>query len=229
MGSHNRFISEHRNDAKRPSVMVSNRKRSGVELAPRVCERFGGGHHLIVWGRDPVEQHGHGHVAQHVRRRPKPVEQPIDGQQNRDLSTGSRTAANIKGMVTKLPEGIPPAPTLATSVVNTITTWSMKRQLISQRLGHEEHRRGLVECGPVVVEVRADAGRQLARSPGNPQPLERSERDRDRRRCAGRAERARHNVKRALEEAKRRHPRYAPTSGTGTRRPGWTDRAPPRG
>src|SRR4051812_33501955 len=29
------------------------------------------------------------------------------------LSTGSRTAAKIKGMVTKLPDGIPPAPTLA--------------------------------------------------------------------------------------------------------------------
>jgi hypothetical protein len=37
------------------------------------------------------------------------------------LSTGMPTAAKMRGRVTKLPEGIPPAPTLATSVVRTIT------------------------------------------------------------------------------------------------------------
>ncbi len=38
------------------------------------------------------------------------------------LSGGSPTAAKIKGRVTKLPEGMPPAPTLATRVVTTTIT-----------------------------------------------------------------------------------------------------------
>ena len=40
------------------------------------------------------------------------------------LSAGSPTAAKIRGRVTKLPDGMPPAPTLATSVVTTMITWS---------------------------------------------------------------------------------------------------------
>jgi hypothetical protein len=38
------------------------------------------------------------------------------------FSAGSRTAAKMSGMVTKLPEGMPPAPTLAISVVSMIMT-----------------------------------------------------------------------------------------------------------
>ena len=40
------------------------------------------------------------------------------------FSAGRRTAAKINGIVTKLPEGMPPAPTLATSVVSMIKIWS---------------------------------------------------------------------------------------------------------
>ena len=79
------------------------------------------------------------------------------------LSAGSPTAAKINGMVTKLPDGIPPAPTLATSVVSTMMTWSTGRRLKPERLGHEQRGGRLVERGPVVVEVRADAGGELAR------------------------------------------------------------------
>ena len=89
------------------------------------------------------------------------------------LSTGSRTAAKIRGIVTKLPEGIPPAPTLATSVVSMINDLVGDAQLVAERLGHEEHGGRLVEGGAVVVEVGADAGGQLARPPRDPQPLER--------------------------------------------------------
>src|SRR5271157_4296313 len=42
------------------------------------------------------------------------------------FSAGRRTAANIKGSVTKLPEGMLPAPTLATRVVSMMTTWSTR-------------------------------------------------------------------------------------------------------
>ena len=42
------------------------------------------------------------------------------------FSAGRRTAAKMRGKVTKLPEGIPPAPTLATSVVRTMITWSTR-------------------------------------------------------------------------------------------------------
>lgn len=40
-----------------------------------------------VWlGREePIEQDGHRHIAQHVRRGPATVKKPVDGQQNRNL------------------------------------------------------------------------------------------------------------------------------------------------
>ena len=79
--------------------------------------------------RGPVEQDGDGHVAQDVRGRPAAVEEPVDRQQHGILSAGRPTAAKIRGSVTKLPEGMPPAPTLATRVVRTMSNWSIRPRL----------------------------------------------------------------------------------------------------
>jgi len=70
--------------------------------------------------RRSVEKHGHGHIAEHVGGRTTAVEEPVDGEEHGDLSAGRPTAEKISGRVTKLPDGIEPAPTLATSVVTTM-------------------------------------------------------------------------------------------------------------
>ena len=70
--------------------------------------------------RHRSSKHGHGHVAEHVRGGATAIKSQSTVSRIGILSTGRRTAAKIKGMVTKLPEGIPPAPTLATRVVSMI-------------------------------------------------------------------------------------------------------------
>ena len=114
------------------------------------------------------------------------------------LSAGSRTAEKIRGMVTKLPDGIPPAPTLATRVVSMIMIWSRIAQLVTKGLCHEKDRRRLIEGRAVVVEVGPDARGQLTRSPRDTQPLERSQGDRNRGGGAGGADRVSHHVRENL-------------------------------
>ena len=109
------------------------------------------------------------------------------------LSTGIRTAAKISGIVTKLPDGIP-RPDAGDQRRQHDHDLVGEAQVEAERLGDEQDGRRLVERGPVVVEVRADAGRQLARSPRDPQPGEGSQRDRDRRGGAGRTERVGHDI-----------------------------------
>ena len=54
------------------------------------------------------------------------------------LSAGSPTAAKISGRVTKLPEGMPPAPTLATSVVSDDDHLVDRAEVEPDRLRHEQ-------------------------------------------------------------------------------------------
>ena len=125
------------------------------------------------------------------------------------LSAGRPTAAKIRGRVTKLPDGMPPAPTLATRVVRTMINWSIGRQVEAQRLGHEQDGRRLVERGAVVVEVGPDAGGELARLARDARacPVSALSVIGHRRRGARRAERAGHHVERPAQEPDRRHPR----------------------
>ena len=74
----------------------------------------------------PVEQDGHGHVSQDVRGGPAAVEEPVDRQQHGDLVGGEAHGGEDQRERDEAPRGDPPAPTLATRVVRTMSSWSVQ-------------------------------------------------------------------------------------------------------
>ena len=117
------------------------------------------------------------------------------------LSGGRLTAAKIRGRVTKLPEGMPPAPTLAIRVVMTTMICEVSGKVAPKGLGEEEGGRGLVERSSVVVEVGAHAGGELGIAARDAELSgEGVEREGDGGGGAGRAEGGGHDVAGGLQE-----------------------------
>ena len=82
-----------------------------------------------------------------------------------------------------------------------------EREIDAARLRDEQHRHALVENDAVVVEVRADTGAERRRRARHAQPIERAQRDRQRREALVRAGRVDHRLLRLAPERAERHPR----------------------
>src|SRR5271157_5716361 len=119
-----------------------------------------------AWLRSPnaVEEDGDGHVAEDVGCGPAAVQEPVDGWQNGDLLGGETHRGEYQGERDETAGGYATGAHAGNQSGQYDDHLVDETQRIAQRLGHEQRGRRLVERGAVVVEVGADACRQLARS-----------------------------------------------------------------